>query len=48
MNWITASIRQPVTVVVAVILTVLAGYLAFQRVPIQLTPNVEACVAPSG
>ena len=41
MNWITVAIRQPVTVIVGVILTILAGLLAIQRVPIQLTPNVE-------
>lgn len=41
MNWITVSIRQPVTVVVGVILVLIAGALALRRVPIQLTPNVE-------
>ncbi|MCG3135789.1 MAG: Multidrug resistance protein MdtC [Planctomycetes bacterium] len=41
MNWIEASIRRPVTVLVGVILTLLAGLLAVQRLPIQLTPNVE-------
>jgi HAE1 family hydrophobic/amphiphilic exporter-1 len=40
-NWIARSIREPVTVIVGVILTILAGLLALQRVPIQLTPDVE-------
>ncbi|NNF42727.1 MAG: efflux RND transporter permease subunit [Phycisphaerales bacterium] len=41
MDPIRVAIRQPVTVVVGVILTLLAGALALSRLPIQLTPNVE-------
>jgi len=41
MNLISSAIRQPVTVAVGVILVLLAGIVAFQRIPIQLTPNVE-------
>ncbi len=41
MSAITTAVRQPVTVTVGVILVVLAGLLALQRIPIQLTPNVE-------
>jgi multidrug efflux pump subunit AcrB/outer membrane protein TolC len=41
MNLISSAIRQPVTVAVGVILILLAGIVAFQRIPIQLTPNVE-------
>lgn len=41
MDLIRLSIKDPVTVAVGVILVLLAGALAIQRVPIQLTPNVE-------
>jgi len=34
-------VRQPVTVAVGVLLILLSGFIAFQRIPIQLTPNVE-------
>lgn len=44
MDLIRLSIRQPVTIAVGVILVVLAGFLALQRIPIQLTPNVEDTV----
>jgi len=41
MRFIATAIRQPVTVLVGVLLVVLAGIVALQRIPIQLTPNVE-------
>ncbi len=41
MDIVRASVKQPVTVMVGVILTLLAGLLAVGRLPIQLTPNVE-------
>ncbi len=41
MSTVRTSVRRPVTVAVGVILVVLAGLIAFQRVPIQLTPDVE-------
>lgn len=41
MNFIRGVIEQPVTVAVGVILTIMAGIIALQRIPIQLTPNVE-------
>ncbi|MFT5049646.1 MAG: HAE1 family hydrophobic/amphiphilic exporter-1 [Chlamydiales bacterium] len=41
MNLIATAIRQPVTVLVGVLLIVLSGIVALQRIPIQLTPNVE-------
>ena len=41
MNLISLLIRQPVTVAVGVVLVVLTGLIALQRIPIQLTPNVE-------
>ncbi len=44
MNLIGRAIRQPVTVTVGVILIVVSGLLALQRIPIQLTPNVESTI----
>ena len=44
MNLIQGIIRQPVTVTVGVILVALSGLLALQRIPIQLTPNVESTI----
>ncbi len=41
MSFIHLVIRQPVTVAVGVILVVVSGILAVQRIPVQLTPNVE-------
>ena len=34
-------IQQPVTVIVGVVLVLIAGLIALDRIPIQLTPNVE-------
>jgi HAE1 family hydrophobic/amphiphilic exporter-1 len=44
MNLIQLIIRQPVTVTVGVILIAMSGLLALQRIPIQLTPNVESTI----
>jgi len=44
MDLIRMAIRQPVTVVVGVILVVLAGVVSLGRIPIQLTPNVESTI----
>ena len=44
MDLIRLAIRQPVTVIVGVILIVLAGVVSLGRIPIQLTPNVESTV----
>ena len=44
MNLIGLAIRQPVTVAVGIILVIVAGLLALQRIPIQLTPNVESTI----
>ncbi|MHC4991054.1 MAG: efflux RND transporter permease subunit, partial [Planctomycetota bacterium] len=41
MNLIARLIREPVTVTVGVILILVAGLLALQSIPVQLTPNVE-------
>ncbi|MFZ9880746.1 MAG: efflux RND transporter permease subunit [Phycisphaerales bacterium] len=44
MKLVSGSVRQPVTVVVAVLLVALAGLIALQRLPIQLTPTVASTV----
>jgi hydrophobic/amphiphilic exporter-1 (mainly G- bacteria), HAE1 family len=44
MDLIKLSVRQPVTVLVGVILVMMAGLVALDRVPIQLTPTVEDTV----
>ena len=44
MGVVKASVKQPISVVVAVILSVLAGILAFTKVPVQMTPTVDSVV----
>ncbi|MFI4875162.1 MAG: efflux RND transporter permease subunit [Blastopirellula sp. JB062] len=44
MNLIQMAVKQPITVAVGVILSVLAGIIAFSRVPIQMTPEVQSVV----
>ncbi|MCC9607908.1 efflux RND transporter permease subunit [Blastopirellula sp. JC732] len=44
MNLIQMSVKQPITVAVGVILSVMAGLIAFSRVPIQMTPEVQSVV----
>ncbi len=41
MNIIQSSIKYPVTVIVAVLITVITGFIALQTVPVQLTPEVQ-------
>ena len=41
MNLTTGSIRYPVTVIVAVLIAVIAGFVSLARVPVQLTPEIE-------
>lgn len=41
MNLIDSSIRFPVTVIVVVLVAVIGGFIALNRVPVQLTPEVE-------
>lgn len=41
MSLIKSSIRFPVTVIVAVLIISIGGYMALKRVPIQLTPEVQ-------
>ena len=44
MNFIRLVIQQPVTVAVGVLLIIMAGLIAIERIPIQLTPNVESTI----
>ena len=44
MDVVKAAVKQPISVVVAVILSVLAGILAFTKVPVQMTPTVDSVV----
>lgn len=44
MKFIEQSVKQPITVAVGVILSVLAGILAFNRVPIRMAPEVSSVV----
>lgn len=41
---IQGSIRQPISVTVGVILALIAGILAFNSVPVQMTPTVDSVV----
>lgn len=41
MNLTSSAIKFPVTVIVGVIIALLGGILAFNRIPVQLTPEVE-------
>jgi HAE1 family hydrophobic/amphiphilic exporter-1 len=38
---VDASIKNPITVIVGVILLVMFGLIALFRIPVQLTPNVD-------
>jgi HAE1 family hydrophobic/amphiphilic exporter-1 len=44
MDLIKLAIRQPVTVIVGVLLLLLAGLVSLSRLPIQLTPNVDSTI----
>ncbi|MFG0318472.1 MAG: efflux RND transporter permease subunit, partial [Planctomycetota bacterium JB042] len=44
MKLVDLSVRQPITVAVGVLLSVLAGLVAFREVPIQMTPTVDSVV----
>lgn len=44
MKLVEGSVKQPVTVIVCVLLVVLAGVLALRKLPIQLTPTVSSTV----
>jgi HAE1 family hydrophobic/amphiphilic exporter-1 len=40
-NPIQLAIKQPITVAVGILLTLLSGYLAFTGVPVEMTPQIE-------
>ena len=44
MKIINLAVHQPISVTVIVILAVMAGLLAFNQVPIQMTPSVDSAV----
>lgn len=44
MKLIETAVKQPISVIVAVILSILAGVLAFTQVPVQMTPSVDSVV----
>lgn len=44
MRIIHLAVEQPITVAVGVILAILAGVMAFAKVPIQMTPQVDSVV----
>lgn len=41
MSMINSSIKYPVTVIVAVLIAIISGYIALKTVPVQLTPEVQ-------
>ncbi|MCA9171402.1 MAG: efflux RND transporter permease subunit, partial [Planctomycetales bacterium] len=48
MNVVKASVAQPITVAVAVILAMIAGMLALRNVPIRMAPEVDSVVIAVG
>lgn len=44
MKMVELAVKQPISVIVGVILSILAGILAFTQVPIQMTPTVDSVV----
>jgi HAE1 family hydrophobic/amphiphilic exporter-1 len=44
MNIIDAAVKQPISVIVVVMMAMMAGILAFTQVPIQMTPTVDSVV----
>ncbi|MEZ6020158.1 MAG: efflux RND transporter permease subunit [Planctomycetota bacterium] len=44
MKWIELAVRQPKSVAVGVVLALMAGLMAFLRVPVQMTPEVQSVV----
>ena len=47
MNIIRASIERPTAVVAAIFMTIVLGFLALDRIPIQLAPDVNKPVKQS-
>ena len=48
MNFIKAAVAQPVTIAVAVILSLIAGMVALKNVPIRMAPEVDSVVISVG
>ncbi len=48
MNIIKSSVAQPITVTVGVILSLIAGMIAFRNVPIRMAPEVDSVVISVG
>ncbi|WP_353571579.1 efflux RND transporter permease subunit [Candidatus Albibeggiatoa sp. nov. BB20] len=44
MNIIDSAVKQPISVIVVVLMAMMAGILAFTQVPIQMTPTVDSVV----
>ncbi|WOH37046.1 efflux RND transporter permease subunit [Thalassotalea fonticola] len=44
MKMVETAVNQPISVIVGVILSILAGILAFNQVPVQMTPTVDSVV----
>jgi HAE1 family hydrophobic/amphiphilic exporter-1 len=44
MKLVEVAVRQPISVAVGVLLTLLAGYVAMDRLPVQMTPEVRSVV----
>ncbi|MEK7991581.1 MAG: efflux RND transporter permease subunit [Thiotrichaceae bacterium] len=44
MNIIDSAVKQPISVIVVVVMAMMAGILAFTQVPIQMTPSVDSVV----
>jgi len=41
MSLINSSIKFPVTVIVGILIAIIGGFIALQKVPVQLTPEIE-------
>ncbi|MCA9133687.1 MAG: efflux RND transporter permease subunit, partial [Planctomycetales bacterium] len=48
MNIVKASVAQPITVAVGVILSVIAGLVAFRNVPVRMAPEIDSVVISVG
>ncbi len=44
MKMVEMAVKQPISVIVGVILSILAGIMAFNQVPVQMTPTVDSVV----
>ena len=44
MKIVETAVKQPISVIVGVLLSIMAGILAFNQVPVQMTPTVDSVV----